>query len=85
MFQQWTATQKGEYHHVISEGGKLHPLIADVHAGTSFAALIAAAPELLAALIECVNQSADYERMTDDCAKAFRDARAAIAKAKARP
>ncbi len=43
--------------------------------------LCAAAPELLSALQECVRQCADYERMTDDCALAFRNARSAIEKA----
>ena len=44
--------------------------------------IISAAPDLLAALEACVKQCADYERMTEDCAAAFRNARAAIAKAK---
>lgn len=48
-------------------------------------AMIAAAPELLAALEECVKQCADYERMTDECAAVFRNARSVIAKTRGLP
>lgn len=67
--------------HVIHAGcGEYTP-----YDNTSDAVLIAAAPELLAALEVCVKQCADYENMTEECAAAFRNARSAIAKAKGLP
>ena len=62
--------------------GERKTLVVEIDEAVANTKLIASAPELLAALQECVKQCADYERMTDECAAAFRNARAAIAKAR---
>ena len=55
-------------------------IVADSWVKPADAALIAAAPDLLAALADCVKQCAAFESMTDDCAAAFRNACAVLAK-----
>jgi len=69
----------GKFSFICPFGANSADQVAEIKAN---ARLISASPDLLAALEACVKQCADYERMTEDCAAAFRNARSAIAKAK---
>jgi hypothetical protein len=81
----WTFTEsvaRGEHRFYICAGaappGAKLPALADTKPN---ARLIAAAPDMLNALLWVVQHHADFEHMTDDAANAIHAARAAIAKA----
>lgn len=80
---RWIISKRGHNHHVITRNGGRFAVVADVHGTDAEAQLIAAAPELLAALkgmLDLTHQCGEDCVMSEPC-PIGEQAREAIAKA----